>query len=153
MFSKQEVSKLRQEFWTTFGLYLSPLLSSEGEKINWLNYKTGIRHITFRMHADNRKAYIAIELSHTDPIIREIYFQQFTDLKNVMTSILKEEWTWQLNTTDDSGRTLSRIYKELSPINIFIREEWPALISFFKPRIIALDEYWNDVKYGFEALQ
>src|SRR5688572_563138 len=117
MFSKQEASKLRQEFWTTFGLYLSPLLSSEGEKINWLNYKTGISHITFRMHADNRKTYIAIELSHTDTIIREIYFQHFAELKNIMTSILKEEWTWQLNTTDDSGRTLSRIYKELFPIN------------------------------------
>jgi hypothetical protein len=153
MFSKKEASKLRQEFWTAFGLYLSPLLSSEGEKINWLNYKTGVRHVAFRMQADNRKASIAVELSHTDPLIREIYFEQFVAVRRIMTSILREEWTWLLHTTDDSGKTLSRIYTELTPVNIYVRDEWPALISFFKPRIIALDEFWNQVKYGFETLQ
>ena len=84
MFSKQEASKLRQEFWTAFGLYLSPLLSSEGERINWLNYKTGVRHVSFRMQADNRKASIAIELSHSDAVIREIYFEQFTAVRQII---------------------------------------------------------------------
>jgi hypothetical protein len=28
--------------------------------------------------------------------------------------------------------------------------DWPAIISFLKPRIIALDEFWENVKPGFE---
>ena len=83
----------------------------------------------------------------------EIYFEQFTAVRQIMTSILKEEWTWLLHATDDSGKTISRIYTELTPVNIFVRDDWPVLISFFKPRIIALDEFWNEVKYGFETLQ
>ena len=57
MYSRQEASILKQEFWTSFGLYMNPVLSSEGEKINWVNYKTGEKGIRFKMHADNRSAY------------------------------------------------------------------------------------------------
>ncbi|MFC7667142.1 hypothetical protein ACFQT0_06705 [Hymenobacter humi] len=41
----------------------------------------------------------------------------------------------------------------LSPVNLFSRDDWPALISFFKPRIIALDAFWADAQYTFEALK
>ena len=36
MFSKAEASSLRHEFWTTFGRYLRPQLSADGEKVNWI---------------------------------------------------------------------------------------------------------------------
>ncbi|RYZ23162.1 MAG: DUF4268 domain-containing protein, partial [Chitinophagaceae bacterium] len=36
---------------------------------------------------------------------------------------------------------------------IFRREDWPELISFFKPRIVALDAFWSEAKYFFEALR
>ncbi|MGN6618356.1 MAG: DUF4268 domain-containing protein, partial [Ilyomonas sp.] len=54
MYSKQEASQLRQEFWTVFGQYMLPVLSSEGMKISWTNYKTGEKNIYFRMNADNK---------------------------------------------------------------------------------------------------
>jgi hypothetical protein len=38
-------------------------------------------------------------------------------------------------------------------VSIFNKEDWPKLISFFKPRIVALDEFWNMVKYSFESLK
>ena len=92
MYSKQEASQLRQEFWTAFGQYLLPLLSSEGEKVNWINYKTGEKGIHFRMEADNKKASIAIELSHKDEDIRHLYFEQFLQLKAILSQALEEEW-------------------------------------------------------------
>jgi hypothetical protein len=66
---------------------------------------------------------------------------------------LQEEWQWDLHTTDEYGKTISRIYKQLDSVSIFNRNDWPALISFFKPRIIALDEFWSDAKYSFDALK
>lgn len=153
MYSKQEASQLRQEFWTAFGQYLLPLLSSEGEKVNWINYKTGEKGIHFRMEADNKKASIAIELSHKDEDIRHLYFEQFLQLKAILSQALEEEWIWARETTDAYGKPVSRIYKELTGVNIFNKQDWPAIISFLKPRIIALDDFWNTVKYGFEALR
>ena len=44
MYSKQELSRIREEFWTSFGRYMQPILSADGEKVNWVNYKTGMTY-------------------------------------------------------------------------------------------------------------
>jgi hypothetical protein len=153
MYKREQASQLRQAFWTTFGQYIAPLLSAEGLKVNWLNYKTGLKHVYFRMQADNRKASIAIEITHPDAELQELFFEQFTKLKSLLHDEVGEKWEWQLHTTDESGKTISRIYKEISPVNMFNQEDWPQLISFFKPRIIALDEFWSNAQYSFDSLR
>lgn len=153
MYSRQEASQLRHEFWATFGQYMSPILSAEGEKINWINYKTGEKNISFRMHADNKKATIAIELNHKDADIQQIYFEQFLQFKNLLNDAMQEEWNWQLHSYDEHGKLLSRICKEKTGLSIFQKQDWPELISFFKPRIMAMDEFWSQAKYAFESLR
>ncbi len=151
MYSKAEASQLRQEFWTSFGKYMAPIPSAEGEKINWINYKTGVKDISFRMNADNKKAIIEIELTHTDANIQQLIFEQFKELKNALQTTHNEEWIWQLHARDENEKLTSRIYTDLNNVNIFKKDDWPRLISFFKPRIIAFDEFWSEVKYGFEV--
>ena len=153
MYTREQASQLKQEFWTRFGQYLSPKLSSEGEKVNWLNYKTGLKHVYFKMDADKQHAWIAIEITHKDPGVQELFFEQFEEFKTLFNNILKEEWQWELHATDGYGKTISRIIKKIEGVNIFNTEDWPDLISFFKTRIVALDEFWNDVKDGFEGLK
>lgn len=153
MYSKQEAAQLKQEFWTTFGQYMSPVLSAEGEKINWVNYKTGEKNLHFRMQAGNKKAVISIDLTHKDRDIQQLYFEQFLQLRKFLLDATGEEWTWQLHTVDDHGQTVSRIYTETGNVSIFKKEDWPQLISFFKQRMIALDEFWSNVKYSFESLR
>jgi hypothetical protein len=150
MYSKQQASQLRQEFWTVFGKYMQPVLSAAGQKINWVNYKTGVKHIFFRMQA-NKGALIAIEVSYPDPGDRMAQFNKFLQLKTLFNSTLQEDWIWQQEARDENGKTTSRICRELAGVTIFNKADWPALISFFKPRIIALDEFWSLVKPGFET--
>lgn len=153
MYSKEEASRLRKEFWTTFGHYMSPQRSAEGLKTNWLNYKTGLKHVYFRLDAGKDHASVAIEITHSDAGLRELYFEQFLELKSLFKGYLKEDWVWDLHTSDESGKTLSRVYIALDKVNVFNKNDWPALISFFKPRVIALDEFWNDAKYSFDSLK
>ncbi len=151
MYTKQEISKQRQAFWTTFGQYMQPVLSADGEKINWINYKTGISGISFKMDADARQASIAIVLSQPDTGRQQLYYDQFLRLKTMLHTTLGEEWEWQPIIQDEYGKTISRIGTYINS-NIHNNTDWPTLISFFKPRIIALDEFWSMAKYGFEAL-
>ncbi|MDF2434285.1 MAG: hypothetical protein JWP44_3916 [Mucilaginibacter sp.] len=153
MYTKDEATQLKQKFWTTFGQYITPQLSAEGLKVNWVNYKTGLKHVYFKMDAGKRWATIAIEITHPDIGIQELFFEQFKEFKNILHATLDEEWTWELHAHDEYGKTISRIFKQLNDVTIFNKNDWPALISFFKPRIIALDEFWNDVKYGFDSLK
>jgi len=79
MYTRQQASQLRQSFWTTFGQYMSPILSAEGLRTNWINYKTGEPHLTFKMDATDKCATIAIVLAHPDLDIQQLY-------------LLKEDW-------------------------------------------------------------
>jgi hypothetical protein len=153
MFKRRESSRLRQEFWSTFGKYMSPVPSAEGLKINWINYRTNIKDVYFRMDATHQSAMISISLEHQDPTIREIYFQQFQLFETLLLEALEEEWEWQPHVVVMEDKVISRIYKEITGLSIFNKEDWPALISFFKPKIIALDRFWEDARYSFEELK
>ena len=153
MYSRQESSQLRQEFWTVFGQYMSPILSAEGEKINWINYKTGERNIHFKMETHSRFASIVIELSHPDTDTQQIYFDQFITLKNLLSSSLEEEWNWTSNeVNNETGKIISKIFITLDGKSVLNKSDWPDLISFFKPRIIKLDQFWSSARYAFELL-
>lgn len=153
MYSKAEATQLRQAFWTTLGQYMAPVLSAEGMPANWINYKTGLKNVYFRMHADTQRATIGIELTMPDAGIRALFFEQFEELKTLLHEILGETWTWEPAALDANGQPLARISTALAPANLFSRDDWPALISFFKPRLIALDAFWSDAQYAFEALK
>jgi hypothetical protein len=153
LYSKDEASQIRQGFWTAFGQYIALQLSADGLRINWINYKTGIKHLSFKMQTDNRQAYIAIEIAHPDPGMQELMFEQFKELKAVLDTNLNEEWDWELHTRDEGNKLVSRIIKTLPSASIFNRNDWPALISFFKPRIIALDEFWSVAQYSFDVFK
>ncbi len=149
MYNRQEASLIRKKFWTRFGQYMRPVTGANGDTINWLNYKTGIRHIYFRMDADTNRAVIAVELRHPDSEIRQHNFGKFQQLKTILKQSTGEDWDWQLQGDDEDGHITSKLSKELKGVNIFREEDWPAIISFLKPRIIALDEFWQLVKDGF----
>jgi hypothetical protein len=152
MFSREEASHIKEEFWTAFGRYMRPILSAEGMKVNWVNYHTGMKDVYFRMDAGKKSADISISIEHRDPEIQELYFEQFNELKNILHSTLEEEWEWQRHVSVD-GKLITRIHKEISDVSIFNKDHWPVLISFFKPRIIALDNFWENAKYSFERLK
>ena len=153
MYSRQEASQRKQEFWTTFGQYMTPLRSAEGEKVNWVNYKTGEKDIFFRMQTDTTEASIAIVLTQKDDEIRLLYFEQFIQVRKVFFETVGSDWLWEQNAVDSYGRPVSRIILKKEHVSVLKKEDWPELISFFKKGILALDEFWSQVKYGFESLR
>ncbi|MCD6069090.1 MAG: hypothetical protein K0S33_3916 [Bacteroidetes bacterium] len=153
MYSRAETAQLKQGFWTAFGRYLSLFPNSEGQKINWVNYHTGYKDVYFRMEAGPKKASVAIELTHSDELLRGLYYEKLESCRLLLFNALEEKWSWEPDTLDESGKTISRVYTELPGVSIYNQSDWPAIISFLKPRIIALDIFWNEVKDLFEELR
>lgn len=87
MYTKQEKAKQKQLFWTAYGQYMRPILSADGERANWVNYKTGVPGIYFRMDATDDHASIAIELSHNDADIRQAHYQQLLQLRHILEDV------------------------------------------------------------------
>jgi hypothetical protein len=149
MYSRKEASQIRQEFWTIFGQYMAPVSSADGEKINWINYKTGKKGLQFKMEADQSKASIAVEISPADAFLRNAYYQRFMLRMKDLERLLYEKWTWSEQYVQDA-QIKSRIYKELPGVSVLKREDWPTIISFLKPRLIGLDRFWSCYKYEFD---
>src|ERR1700754_4443322 len=114
MYTKQEISKQKQAFWTVFGRYMKPVLSADGEVISWLNYKTGNKQVHFKMDADSGQAYIAVVLHHSDPDTGQAYYDRFVQLKDLFYEAMGEDdWKWVQDATDEHGRRISSIQKRL----------------------------------------
>jgi hypothetical protein len=152
MYTKQEESKTRQDFWTTFGQYMKPVPGADGTRINWKNYKTGIKHVYFRMNVTRNYASVAIVFKAPDEVIRSLLFDQMIAFKGIFQQDLGEEWYWSTERADEGSESFSKVEKILTGVNVMDKEDWPLIISFLKPRIIALDAFWANMKHGFEGL-
>jgi hypothetical protein len=152
MFSKQESARLQQQFWERFGKYMAPVPSVREAPVNWINYRTGIKDVYFRTQANRSGASIAIVIAHSDPDRRLAFFKRFEALKNLLESELEESWQWREAFTDEEGKTSSRIYTTLGGVNVLLEKDWPAIISFFKPRLLALDRFWDQSRDIFETV-
>lgn len=144
MYSKEQASAIRQEFWTVLGKYLSPVPGANGEKINWINYKTAVKDIHFKMDADNKKATVRIEFNSISPELKNKHYAVFLTLKNEFEQ--GSSWIWQKEAFDAHGKQIACIYRELAAVNIFQKEHWPGLISFFKDHLIRFDKFWHGYK-------
>ncbi len=152
MYNKQEASAVRQKFWTGFGKYLSPVPSASGEKVNWINYKTGVKGISFKMNADNNQAMVAVEIFVADKALQQQYFDLFISFKKQFEKAAGKDWAMRSQFTTEEGKDIARISTELNNINIFRESDWPAVISFLKQHIIALDAFWDEFKPAFEMI-
>lgn len=149
MYSKQEGAFLRKQFWISFGQYLAPIPSADGNKINWINYKTGIKFISFKMNVLKDQACIGIEVSHKDLGAQKSFFHHFRTLKKEIEQ--EGGWIWEEGKYVD-GKSISRIYQTLDDMNIYDQATWPRIISFLKDRMIFLDRFWASHKDIFEML-
>ncbi|WP_276481662.1 DUF4268 domain-containing protein [Paraflavitalea pollutisoli] len=149
-YTREEASKITQSFWTSFGRYMQPVTSVDGLPVNWINYKTGINGISFKMDADRDQAMIMIQLSHSNTELRHAHYEQLVQLKAMLEEALGEDdWLWKAD-RELNGRIVSTVSKSLEGVNILRQTDWPTIISFLKPRIIALDALWSTVKHSFE---
>ena len=147
MYDKQAAAQLTQQFWTVFGQYMAPILSAEGEKINWINYKTGEKHIRFTMQFFSGAAMIALEIAQPEIVLQQQQFEQPARFKNQFEQIAGNKWIWEKSICNEQQKIISQIKSTLPDINLFDKEDWPKIISFFKPRLIALDEFWSNYKF------
>lgn len=152
MYSKEEASKLRQQFWITYGKYMKPIPSADGLPINWVNYKTGLKHVCFKMDVTQSQALISIAFTSPNPETRNVYYEQLGALKILFFDAVGEEWSWEQNAINEYGNPFSCVSKTLDDVNIFNQSHWPSIISFLKPRIVALDQFWVEVKPLFEDI-
>lgn len=105
------------------------------------------------MDVDKRQAYIGIQLTQKDSDLRDLFYEQLEELRGVLHASVEEEWIWDQEAVNALHQPISQVYTTLEGVNIFRESDWPQIISFLKPRVVALDEFWSMAKYHFEPLK
>jgi hypothetical protein len=152
MYTNAEASAIRQKFWTSFGLYMSPVPSATAEKVNWVNYKTGIKGISFKMNADKEHASVAIEIFLKDSMLQHQYFDIFNSFAPQFENTAGEGWIFEKSSFVEHKDGISLILVKLNNVNIFKQTDWPAIISFLKQYMTGLDAFWAAYKPAFELI-
>ena len=152
MYSAAEASFIKQKFWTSFGMYMSPVPSATLEKVNWVNYKTGIRGISFKMDAGKDSASVAVEIYLKDTMLQHQYFETFNNFASELKKIGVNNWDFQKDYFQENKGSVSLILAELKNVNVFKEADWPTMISFLKQYMLGLDKFWASYKPAFELL-
>ena len=152
MYSQAEASLVKQKFWTSLGMYLAPIPSSNGEKVNWINYKTGIKGIAFKMDADKNRSSVMIEILLGNTMLQHQYFDIFNNFASDFKKTLCEDWIFHKNYFIENKGNVSLIIVQKENTNVFKQEDWPTIISFLKQQILGLDEFWIAYKPAFELI-
>ena len=152
MYSKEESRSLRREFWTSFGVYMKKYNKVYQGKINWVNYKTKCKDIYFRLDVTKKKASFSFDLQHRDTGMRELFYEQFTELKAVINDSFENELTWVSEFETEHG-TSSRIYTELENVSVFNKNDWHDVFPFLEKNIVSAHEFWNEFSDIFTNLE
>ncbi len=153
MYGKDEAKELKTLFWTSFGKYMRKHKTEYGSKIQWINYKTGVKDIYFRLDADKRTAKVCVDLQHRDEGIRELFYDQFLEVKTVFSDMTGQDWVWLKDYTNEYGHSMSRLFVELEGVNMYNKDHWAGIFTFYENALVGLDEFWNEFKDLFKNLQ
>ena len=122
MFSKEEATQLRKEFWISFG---------KSFPRKWLLYNTKIKGFAFKFVADRKKALVCLDIEHPEEIANELLFDQITSLKTLLEAeipevIFSDEYELE------NGKIIKRIYVPLEKkFSIYNKKTWRDCYEFY----------------------
>ena len=153
MYSKEYKSEIKKLFYTSFGKYMSKNKSINDTKIKWLNYKTDIKDLYFKIDCNENYTKILIDIQHNDDEIRNLFFAQFLELEKLFIKTMGEKWIWESEYLNFYGQKSSQISKTLKKVNIYDKKTWVSSFKFLEKRFIKIDEFWLNFYEVFKALE
>ncbi len=144
MFSKDELRNRKALFWNEFRAIMTLERSASGRKVNWINYNSGIKFLFIRLDATSKKATFSIDIQPKDDGIREIVYEQFTELKRVLENEFLEPAKWQQQHVLPNQQEISRIYWELDNVNMFKQEDKQKIFDFFRINLLSFDRFYSE---------
>lgn len=122
MFSKDEATKLRKEFWTSFG---------KSFPRKWLLYNTKVKGLAFKFVADRKRAMVCLDLENPDELTNMLYYDQLLSLKTLLEAALPEvifNDCYKL----ENGKIIRRIYVPFErKFSIHNKNTWRDCYEFF----------------------
>lgn len=143
MLSREERTEINKRFWKKFKTFSRKFKNSEDKVINWVNYPTFIKQLYVRLNFNHQIAQFSIEIQDKDEGIRQIIWEQFTELKKVMLDEMESDGVWEEKAFNDAGQSISRISWSLEDVSILQEEDELKVMNFFMDRLTRFDRFYQ----------
>jgi len=145
MLPKEELKKRRTTFWTGLETLMKPVRGVHGNKIDWLSYNSRVKDLYIRMEFDAKGVRLCLDFQNGNEGIRELFFDQFLELKKVMQSSFSNELTFiKSHRIESSGISCLRVTSENQNLNFFHDEDSVIAQEFLQAQLVSLDEFWTE---------
>ncbi|MBI1837932.1 MAG: DUF4268 domain-containing protein [Flavobacteriia bacterium] len=126
--------------------------SSNGKKINWINYPSDVKNIYIRIEVDSNGARLCLDIQPKDNEIRALIWEQMTELKFVLENIMDYHTHWIEEYCSEQNKVISRISWEENTLNIYKLDEHFKIYEFLRERLIKFDLFYQEYKEILIAL-
>lgn len=146
MLSKEEQKQKNVDFWNGFKEYMRKTPSSNGRRVNWLNYPTQLKDVYVRLEVGSRGCSLNFDIQPKDSGIREIVWEQMGELKVVLENEMNYETLWHERYYGITNKEYSRISWEAPEFNYFNEAHIPQIYAFLKERLVTFDKFYQEYK-------
>lgn len=146
MLTKEEKRNINIQFWDGFQKYMRKFRSSNGRRMNWINYPTDTKFLYVRLEIDKNSARMCFDIQPKDQGVKDIVYEQCQELKVVLESEMKWETNWVEHFETQDGRSIARIYWEIQEVNLYQPETHERIKTFFADRLREFDIFYQEYK-------
>lgn len=134
MFSKDEATKIKKEFWVAFG---------KSFPRKWLLYDTKIKDFSFKFSADKRKAEISLDIEMKDEVYRNAYYEKIWSLEDMLKDYIGD-FQKDEHYALENGKIISRIWTEKTGVSIYNKDSWRDIFEFFVEKMDGFERFFYD---------
>jgi hypothetical protein len=146
MLSREEQKIKNKLFWEDFRKFMGKVKSSNGRKMNWLNYPSDVKDIYIRLQVDSKSAKLCFDIQSRDAGIRSIIWEQMTELKKIMEVTMNCSGEWNEQIYNSEGVSISQIKWEKEGLNFYNENHKLEIYEFFKEKLVAFDLFYQEFK-------
>lgn len=146
MLSKEEFKNYKITFWNEFKAHMSKHRGNSGRRMNWLQYRTDLSDIYFRLETDKNAIRVCFDIQYKDEDIRSIIWEQMGELKQVLINEMGEEGIWNEHHFNSFLPDFCRIYWEKEGLNYLRENDRQAIFDFFEDKLVRFDRFYDTYK-------
>ncbi|MBC7525122.1 MAG: DUF4268 domain-containing protein [Flavobacterium sp.] len=137
MYSREELSHIKKDFWIEF--------SKEFPK-KWMLYDTKIKNVSFKFYVDNKMAQVQLDIEPNSEEKRKLYFEKLQSLKTILIDEYLPEAIFTQNYTLPTAKNISRIYVEKLHVSLHDKNSWFEIFDFFYKSMSSFELFFYE--YG-----
>lgn len=139
MYSKEELKRLKLEFWESFAAYCEVQPYLRRRRKIWTLYNTKVKGVEMKFDANRKGAYVILEVNHRNEADRLEMFEKLTWYKEQIEQDLSEELIWDICFIRKNGEQVARIYAAKEGLDLHRRTDWGEMFSFMATKMYLLE--------------